>query len=111
MFPSEYATRVKLQTFGLREDFLGQRFVFSRGGSSGEIIDAVENAWMEEIRNGNFQVHLIRPQPPETPRDCIALLVEIWTPQIDIDFLASVVIDTFLYLPRSTDADVHGTQK
>jgi len=99
---------IRLQTYGIREQFLGVRFASSRGIAQAEILAAIEAAWQQEINGGNFQIHPIRPQPVDTPHDCVALIVEIWSPAIDVDFMAPVVIDTLHYQhrPRSTDGEV-----
>ena len=99
---------IRLQTYGIREQFLGVRFATSRGSGQAEILAAIEAVWQQEIRGGSFQIHPIRPQPVDTPHDCVALIVEIWSPAIDVDFMAPVVIDTLHYQhrPRSTDGEV-----
>lgn len=99
---------IRLQTYGIREHFLVVRFASSRGSGQSEIMAAIEATWQQEINGGNFQIHPIRPQPVDTPHDCVALLVAIWSPAIDVDFMAPVVIDTLHYQhrPRSTDGEV-----
>lgn len=96
---------VRLQTYGIQELFLGTRFTYAQGYGPGEILAAIEALWHREINGGNFLVHPIRPQPVDTPRDCVALIVQIWSPFIDVDFVAPVVIDTIHYShqPRGTD--------
>lgn len=99
---------IRLQTYGIREHFIGVRFTTARGNGQAEILAAVESTWQQEIGGGSFQIHLIRPQPVDTPHDCVAIMVEIWSPAIDVDFMAPVAIDTLHYQhrPRSTDGEV-----
>ena len=101
---------VRLQTYGIRELFLGIRFTYSQGTGPGEILAATEALWHREINGGHFQVHTIRPQPVDTPRDCVAIIVEIWSPFIDVDILAPVVVDTIHYSPQPRGTDGGFTQ-
>ena len=91
----EYTSTARLDTYGLRNQYLSNRIVHLREGGPQEIMRAIAMVWYDYAYDAHMNVYYISPQPPDTPPGTVSLIAEFPTHDWDYLVTRAVLIDSF----------------
>lgn len=90
----QHQQRATIDTYGLRNVYIGNRYARLQGVSYDEILAVVAGLWSGYSQNNHMRVFVVEPQPPDCPPETVVLLVEFPTFDQDHTIERPILIDT-----------------
>ena len=90
----QYPQRATIDTYGLRNVYLGNRFARLQSTNFDEILAVVAGLWSAYSQGHHMRIFAADPQPPDCPPESIVLVVEFPTQDQDNTVARPVLVDT-----------------
>ena len=90
----QYPQRATIDTYGLRNVYLGNRFARLQSTSFDEILAVVAGLWSAYSQGHHMRIFTADPQPPDCPPESIVFIVEFPTLDQDNTVARPVLVDT-----------------